>query len=109
MTIQKLVAGVALCGLSALCSIAWAADAAAGKDVYTAKCKMCHAADGTGNAGMAKMLKIEFRPLGSAEVQAQSDADLAAVITKGKGKMKPMTLPDADVSNVVAYVRTLKK
>ena len=42
------------------------------------------------------------------EVQAKSDADLKKVITAGSGKMKPAKgLTDADVANVVAYLRTL--
>lgn len=101
--------GMATCLLLGVGSRAWAADAAAGKDVYATKCKTCHAADGAGNSGLAKALKVDLRPLGSAEVQALSDADLSGVITKGKGKMKPVSLPAADVANVVAYVRTLKK
>lgn len=96
-------------GLLTTGSMLWAADAAAGKDVYMTKCKTCHAADGQGNPGMAKAMKVEMRPLGSPGVQSMSDADLEAIITKGKGKMKPVSLPPADVSNVVAYLRTLKK
>jgi hypothetical protein len=43
-------------------------------------------------------------------VQAMSDADLKKVITSGMGKMKPVTtVTGADLDNVVAYVRTLKK
>jgi hypothetical protein len=39
-----------------------------------------------------------------------SDADLKTVITQGKGKMKPVQgLSDADVGNVIAFIRTLKK
>jgi hypothetical protein len=38
------------------------------------------------------------------------DADLKAVITEGKGKMKPVkTVSAGDVDNVIAFVRTLKK
>ena len=51
-----------------------------------------------------------MRDLGSIEVQSQSDAELKAVITDGKGKMKPVkTVTGADVDNVVAFMRTLKK
>ena len=51
-----------------------------------------------------------MRDLGSNEVQSQSDAELKAVITGGKGKMKPIkTVTGADVDNVVAFMRTLKK
>jgi mono/diheme cytochrome c family protein len=90
-------------------SPAFAADAAAGKTVYD-KCKTCHAADGSGNPGMAKALNVTLKPLGGAEVQGMSDADIKKVITSGMGKMKPVTtVTGADLDNVVAYVRTLKK
>jgi hypothetical protein len=39
-----------------------------------------------------------------------SDADLKGVIEHGKGKMKPISsVTGADLDNVVAYVRSLKK
>ncbi|MBI3405325.1 MAG: cytochrome c [Acidobacteria bacterium] len=85
-------------------------DAAAGKAIYTSKCAMCHGAAGEGKEAMAKMLKVEFKHLGSKEVQAKSDADLKKEIGEGVGKMKPVKLAsDADVANVIAYMRTLKK
>ena len=91
-------------------SAAWAADAGAGKAVYAKKCQVCHGADGQGSAGMAKALKVEIKPLGSAEVQKKSDAELKKVIAEGMGKMKPVAdLSAGDADNVVAFVRTLKK
>jgi mono/diheme cytochrome c family protein len=87
-----------------------AATAKEGEGVYGAKCKNCHGADGAGNPAIAKMMNVTMKPLGSAEVQAKSDADLKAVITAGTGKMKPVSgLAPADADNVVAYIRTLKK
>jgi len=84
--------------------------AADGKTVFDTKCKSCHGADGAGNPGIAKMLKVTLRPLGSAEVQAKSDADLKKDITTGNGKMKPIAgLSAKQVDDVVAYLRTLKK
>ena len=51
-----------------------------------------------------------MRHLGSKEVQAKSDAELTKDITAGNGKMKAVAgLSEADVANVVAFVRTLKK
>jgi mono/diheme cytochrome c family protein len=87
-----------------------AGDAKAGKMVYEHKCQMCHAPDGNGNPGMGAALHVKFIPLGSEEVQKMSDADLKKVITEGKGKMPAVKgLSDADISNVIAFVRTLKK
>jgi mono/diheme cytochrome c family protein len=89
---------------------ALAADAAAGHAVYDKKCKMCHGATGEGNPGMAKALNTTIQPLGSPEVQKMGDADLKKIITQGKGKMKPPAgLSGADIDNVIAFVRTLKK
>src|ERR1700693_2317584 len=67
-----------------------AGDAAAGKAVYDKSCKSCHGADGTANANIAKMMKVEIKNLGSAETQAHSDADLKKIVTDGQGKMKPV-------------------
>jgi cytochrome c6 len=88
----------------------WAADAGAGKAVYTSKCQACHAADGAGNQNLAKAMGVTLAPLGGADVQKMSDDDLKKVVTGGKGKMKPVSsVSGADLDNVVAYVRTLKK
>ena len=87
-----------------------AADAKAGQAAYDKSCKNCHGTDGSGNAAVAKMMKVDLRALGSKEVQAESDADLTKVITAGKGKMKPVAaVSAADADNVVAYVRTFRK
>jgi cytochrome c5 len=89
---------------------AWAADAAAGKAVYTKKCKICHGAQGQGNPGMAKVLKVEIKHLGSKDVQKKSDDQLKKDITEGVGKMKPVKgLSATDVDNIVAFVRSLKQ
>lgn len=84
-------------------------DAEKGKALYTAKCKMCHAAEGEGNPGMAKMLKVEMKALGSKEVQGLKDAELKKDFTEGNGKMKPVKLTDEEAANVIAFLRTLKK
>ncbi len=91
-------------------SPAFAADSAAGKTLYDSKCKTCHLADGSGNPGMGKALGVTIKPLGGADVQGMSDADLKKVVTAGSGKMKPVAgVAGGDLDNVVAYVRTLKK
>jgi len=87
-----------------------AASAKDGEAVFTAKCKNCHGTDGSGNPAIAKMMNVTMKALGSAEVQAKSDADLKAVVTVGTGKMKPVAgIPAGDIDSLIAYVRTLKK
>jgi mono/diheme cytochrome c family protein len=95
--------------VATLCATAQAADATAGKVAYDKFCKSCHGADGTPNAGVAKMMKVEIKDLKSAGVQGMSDAELQTIITAGKGKMKPAAgVTGASVDNVVAYLKTLK-
>jgi len=75
---------------------------------YKAKCAGCHGADGKGDTGMGKAMKL--RDLGSADVQAQSDADLSGIITNGKNKMPKFDgkLTADQVKDVVKYIRSLK-
>jgi len=75
---------------------------------FKAKCAMCHGADGKGETGMGKTMKV--RDLGSADVQGQSDADLNGIITNGKGKMPKYDgkLSKDQIGDLVKYIRTLK-
>ena len=85
-------------------------DAAGGKIVFDKKCAACHESGGEGKEAMAKMLKVEFRPLASKDVQAKNDEELRKDITEGNGKMKPVKgLTDAELDNLIAHVRSLKK
>ena len=84
-------------------------DAEKGKALYTGKCAMCHGAGGEGKDAMAKALKVEFKHLGSKEVQTKKDPELKKDILEGNGKMKPVKLSDEETANVIAYLRTLKK
>jgi len=87
-----------------------AGDATAGKTVFASSCQSCHGPDGSGNPNIAKMMKVEMRPLGSPEVQAQSDDDFKGIITNGKGKMpKKANVTGKDQEDVIASLRTLKK
>ena len=96
---------------SALACLALAAgDAAEGKVVYDKSCKSCHGADGTANANVSKMMKVDMKNLGAADVQGRSDADLKKAVTDGQGKMNPIkSVAGKDLDKVIAFVRTLKK
>jgi mono/diheme cytochrome c family protein len=106
-TIRNLITACLVCGTASLMTTAaWAADAAAGKAVYSAKCKNCHGAEGTPSAGMAKAMGI--KPMGDPSIQGKSDDDIKTSITKGFGKMKAQPVSGADLDNVVAAIRTMK-
>jgi mono/diheme cytochrome c family protein len=84
-------------------------DTAAGAALYKTKCAACHGADGTGATAVGKADSI--RDLGSADVQAQSDAALTTIIASGKGKMPAYgkNLKPEQIQSMVAYIRSLKK
>ncbi len=106
---MRFKAGILLLAAATAVSIE-AADLKNGQATYNTKCKSCHGADGTPNPSIAKMFKVEMRPLGSAEVQAESDDQIKKVITDGQGKMRPVkTITGSTLDDVVAYVRSLKK
>lgn len=100
-----LILTVALSGMTA-----GKGDAAKGKAVYAKRCGTCHGPEGEPKEAVAKMMKVEIPHIGSKEVQAKSDDDLKKVVTAGQGKMKAVTgLSDADVADLVAFMRTLAK
>jgi mono/diheme cytochrome c family protein len=98
------IAALVSIGGSANPTSSYVADAAA---TYKAKCANCHGADGSGGTAAGKSLKA--RDLRSAEVQGQSDAQLFAVISKGKGKMPAFekTLGADTCKALVAHIRKL--
>lgn len=106
MTLVKRVALIVLALALAVPTIA--AAQAKGADTFKAKCAMCHGADGSASTGMGKSMGL--KPLSSPEVQKMSDADLTALINNGKGKMPAYKgkLTDAQIADVVSYVKTLK-
>jgi mono/diheme cytochrome c family protein len=99
---------IVLC-FSAAAATLQAADAKAGEAAYAKSCKSCHGPDGTPNAAVAKMMKVDMKDLKSADIQGMSDADLMKVITDGKGKMKPVASASSSAGDIVAYIRTWKK
>ena len=92
---------LALLACGVLATSAVAQDAAA---TYKSKCAMCHGADGKGG-------KMGTRDFASPEVKAETDAQLTDIISKGKGKMPSYSgkLSDADIKDLVTYIRTLAK
>ena len=80
-----------------------------GAATNTSKCQMCHGADGTGNTPAGKAMKAPSF-LSPATVK-ESNADLIAVTTNGKGKMPAYAgkLTDAEIKDAIAHVRTLQK
>jgi mono/diheme cytochrome c family protein len=101
---KKIATLVTLLGLMGLTGFA-----ETGADTYKAKCQMCHGADGTPPAAMAKSMGI--KDLKSDDIQKQSDADLKTTVEKGKGKMTGFAgkLTPAQIDDVVKYVHSLKK
>lgn len=83
-----------------------AEDAAA---AFKAKCAACHGPDGAGQTAVGKTLKV--RDFHSADVQKQSDADLAKIIEGGKAKMPSFKgkLSTDEIKGLVKYIRSLKK
>lgn len=87
-------------------------DAAKGKAVYAQNCAMCHGATGKGDGAAAAALNPKPNNFTKGVFKYGSkDADLAKTIKNGKGPMPPWgaILKPADVDNVIAYIRTLKK
>ena len=85
-----------------------AADADAGKAVYTKSCVSCHGADGKGNAAMAKVMS--GLDITAKEVTKQSDDELLKAIAEGKGKMPAQkSLSKDEQKAALSYVRSLAK
>jgi cytochrome c6 len=78
-----------------------------GEKVYKAKCATCHGADGAGATPAGKATKArDFR---SDDVKKETDEDWTQIVVKGKSKMPAYDkrLTDAEIKDVVAYIRTL--
>ena len=107
---KKLLSGIAV--LAVLCLAAAglrAQDVASGEKVYKAKCASCHGPDGKGETAAGKATKA--RDLCSADVKNETDAAWTDIITKGKNKMPSYDkkITDAEVKDVIAYMRSLCK
>jgi mono/diheme cytochrome c family protein len=107
---KKLLSGIAvLVVLSLTAAGLRAQDVASGEKVYKAKCASCHGPDGKGETAAGKATKA--RDICTAEVKAASDAAWTEIIAKGKNKMPAYDkkISDAEVKDVIAYMRSLCK
>jgi mono/diheme cytochrome c family protein len=122
--IRQLGTLAAALALAALPFAAQAGDAAAGKTTFETLCVTCHgpAGKGDGPAGAALDPKPRDFSVGDFKYDTDkdgkpgTDADLANIVKNGAGAYggSPLMAPwghlsDADIQNVVAYVRSLKK
>ena len=66
---------------------------------YTDRCSVCHGGDGNGS---------ERGPAVFTFVATQPDAALAALVRVGRNAMPPQAVDDAEMANLIAYLRTLQ-
>jgi mono/diheme cytochrome c family protein len=107
-----------------LASGASAGDPAAGKKVYDVNCASCHGPDGKADGPLGQALKPPPRNFAAGEFKFDADksgtpgedADLTLVIQKGALNFggSPLmaawpTLDDAQIADVIAYIRSLKE
>ena len=105
---------ILLAGIFSLAA-AMTAAAADGKALWGQHCAMCHGADGKGQTNMGKRLGV--KDYSDPKIQAALTDEAATKAIKdgfktpeGKTVMRPLkSLSDAEVSSLVAYMRTLKK
>ncbi len=101
-------AAIAIFVLLAVGSVARAQTAAStdtAASTFKSKCAACHGADG---AGTTLGTRLHAPDLRSKEVQGQTPAALAQVITAGKNSMPAFgnRLDSDQIQKLVAYVRT---
>jgi cytochrome c6 len=75
---------------------------------YRTNCVSCHGQDGRGSPVGKSLHVADFH---SAQVQQQSDAQLAGVIAEGRGNMPAFgsRLSKDQIDALVKYIRTLEK
>jgi mono/diheme cytochrome c family protein len=80
-----------------------------GSTLFQSNCLMCHGADGKGNTPTGQAFKVVN--LRDPAVVKMSNAELANVISKGKGSMPAFgnRLTPPQIENLVSYIRVLQK
>ena len=104
---QTLRATILVLSLPIACRAAQAESS--GAATYTAKCQMCHGADGMGATPAGKAMRPI--PFSDPQILNKSDADLIAATKNGKNKMPGYAgkLSDGDIKAVISYIHTLQK
>jgi cytochrome c6 len=82
-------------------------DSAASSATFRTKCAVCHGPDG-GGSEVGKSMNVP--DLRSEAVQKRPDAELAQIISDGKGGMPPFksSLSEAQIHDLVSYVHSLR-
>jgi cytochrome c6 len=82
-------------------------DSATSSATFRTKCAMCHGPDGSGSE-VGKSMNVP--DLHSAAVQKLPDAQLAQIISDGKGGMPSFknALSEGQVHSLVAHIRSLR-
>jgi len=105
----KIRVGFAMVVITTATAVGIALAQGSGADTYKANCASCHAADGTANSPAGKMMKINsFK---SPDSIKKTNAELTATINNGVSPMRGFAgkLTDAQIKDLVAYIRTLQK
>ena len=76
---------------------------------FKQRCAQCHGPDAKGNTTIGKSLRIP--DLSGAEAGNRSNAELAQVISDGRGSMPPFrgVLDEPSIKQLVDYIRSLQK
>jgi len=73
-------------------------DAARGRALFVDKCSGCHGNDARGHIGVSLIDRpVLYRP-----------ADVARAVRRGRGKMLPLPLTDAEIGDVLSHLRSLR-
>ncbi len=106
---MKIRIGFAMIAITTATAVGIALAQGTGADTYKTNCAACHGADGTASSPAGKMMKI--KSFKSPDSIKKTNAELTAVISNGAAPMKGFSgkLTDAQIKDVVAYIRTLQK
>jgi mono/diheme cytochrome c family protein len=80
-----------------------------GEEIYKAKCAICHGALGLADTPLGQVMKVQ--PFSAPEMLKAPDAQFFASTRNGKGKMPAYNgkLTDAQIKDVLSYIRVLQK